>query len=263
MLKKLIKYDLISMLKFISIFYILGIVFAVLTRIFFSIENSFMAGIFGQITTGATISMLVSILINNLMRFWVRFKNTLYDDESYLIHTLPIDKKTIYLSKIITSLLIMLISFIICSLIIFVAYYSKENIEFVKNMLLPFANILNTEVIKLIIVLIFIIFIELFSLLLCGYLGIIIGHRFNNNKILKSVMFGFITYTITQLIVLSVLGIATLFSDSIKNVFISNIVNDLSVLKTVSIISIFSYIISIILNVIVSIKIFKKGVNVD
>lgn len=263
MLKKLIKYDLISMLKFISIFYILGIVFAVLTRIFFNIENSFMAGIFGQITTGATISMLVSILINNLMRFWVRFKNTLYDDESYLIHTLPIDKKTVYLSKIITSLLIMLISFIICSLIIFIAYYSKENIELLKNILLPFSELINIDVIKIVIIIIFILFLELYSLLLCGYLGIIIGHKFNNNKVLKSVISGFITYTISQLIVVIILLIVALFNNNIMNLFVSNIVNDLSILKTVSLLSIISYSLLIIANIFVSIKIFKKGVNVD
>ena len=263
MLKKLIKYDLISMLKFISIFYILGIVFAVLTRIFFSFENSFMAGIFGQITTGATISMLVSILINNLMRFWVRFKNTLYDDESYLIHTLPIDKKTIYLSKIITSLLIMLISFIICSLIIFIAYYSKENIELLKNILLPFSELINIDVIKIVIIIIFILFLELYSLLLCGYLGIIIGHKFNNNKVLKSVISGFITYTISQLIVVIILLIVALFNNNIMNLFVSNVVNDLSILKTVSLLSIISYSLLIIVNIFVSIKIFKKGVNVD
>ena len=109
MLKKLIKYDLKPVLKFISVFYILGIFFAMLTRIFFSIENSFMMNILGQITNGATISMLISILINNLMRFWVRFKNTIYDDESYLIHTLPVNKKTLYLSKFITSLIVVFI----------------------------------------------------------------------------------------------------------------------------------------------------------
>ena len=78
MLNKLIKYDLKPMLKFISVFYILGTFFAILTRILFNIENSLIANIFGQITTGATISMLISILINNTMSLWVRFKNTIY-----------------------------------------------------------------------------------------------------------------------------------------------------------------------------------------
>ena len=40
-----------------------------------------------------------NIILNNLMRLWARFKNNFYGDESYLTHTLPINKKTLYLSK--------------------------------------------------------------------------------------------------------------------------------------------------------------------
>ena len=82
MLKKLLKYELKNIFKFLVIFYSLSIFFSILTRIFLSIENSFIMNILGQITSGATISMMFSILINNLMRLWVRFKNNLYGDES-------------------------------------------------------------------------------------------------------------------------------------------------------------------------------------
>ena len=164
MLSKLIKYDIKSMLKFISVFYILGIFFAILTRIFFSFDNSLMLRIIGEITSGAAISMMISILINNLMRSWVRFKNTLYDDESYLTHTLPIDKKTIYLSKAITSFLVMLISFVFIAIILFIAYYSKANIETLKNILFPIATLLNSTVIKFLFIIFFLVFLELFSI---------------------------------------------------------------------------------------------------
>ena len=68
MLKKLLKYDLENIFKFLVIFYSLGIFFAVLTRLFFSIENSFVMNIIGQICNGVTITMVANILINNLMR---------------------------------------------------------------------------------------------------------------------------------------------------------------------------------------------------
>lgn len=263
MLNKLIKYDIKSMLKFISVFYILGIFFAILTRIFFSFDNSLMLRIIGEITSGAAISMMISILINNLMRSWVRFKNTLYDDESYLTHTLPIDKKTIYLSKVITSFLVMLISFVFIAIILFIAYYSKANIETLKNILFPIATLLNSTVIKFLFIIFFLVFLELFSILLCGFLGIIIGHIFNKNKIVYSVVFGFISYMITQTIVVLIILIISLFNKELMNIFISNEINNMSVLSNVSIISIIIYNILIIVNIFVSIKIFKKGVNVD
>ena len=51
------------------------------------------------------------ILINNLMRTWVRFRHNLYGDESYLTHTLPVERKTIYLSKFITSIILVFMFF--------------------------------------------------------------------------------------------------------------------------------------------------------
>ena len=96
MLKKLIKSDLKDVYKILVIFYGLSLFFAILTRLFLSIENSFIMEVIGKICSGVTISMMFNILINNLMRLWVRFKHNFYGDESYLTHTLPVDKKTLY-----------------------------------------------------------------------------------------------------------------------------------------------------------------------
>ena len=57
MLKKLLKYDLKNIFKFLIIFYSLTLFFGVLTRIFLNIENSFIMNIIGQICSGVTISM--------------------------------------------------------------------------------------------------------------------------------------------------------------------------------------------------------------
>ena len=96
MLRKLLKYELKSIFKFLIIFYVLAIFFSILTRIFFSFENSLMLEILAEIAQGAAISMMCSTLINNIMRLWVRFKSHYYGDESYLTHTLPIEKSTHY-----------------------------------------------------------------------------------------------------------------------------------------------------------------------
>ena len=92
MLSKLLKYDLKYMIKSMSVFYILAIFFAVLTRIFFSLEKSVIITIIGQITVGCMFSMIANTLINTMMRSWVRFRDSLYKDESYLTHTLPVTK---------------------------------------------------------------------------------------------------------------------------------------------------------------------------
>ena len=81
MLNKLLKYDLQYNFKVVSVFYILSIFFAILTRIFLNIENSFIMNIIGKICSGVTISMIFNIIINNIMRLWARFRNNLYKDE--------------------------------------------------------------------------------------------------------------------------------------------------------------------------------------
>ena len=52
--------------------------------------------ILDKIMSGAFISLSISVIITCLIRIWVRFNVTLYKDESYLTHTLPIKRETIY-----------------------------------------------------------------------------------------------------------------------------------------------------------------------
>ena len=140
MLKKLLKYDLQNIYKVLIVFYSLSLFFGVLTRIFFGIENSFIMNIIGQICSGTVIAMIFNILINNLMRLWHRFKSNFYGDESYLTHTLPVDKKTLYLSKFLASIITLFSSVVVIGITLFIAYYSKENIEVIKNLLLPLCD---------------------------------------------------------------------------------------------------------------------------
>ena len=79
--------------------------FSVIGRIFIEIENSALFNILGKISFGFAISMMVNCIINCVMRLWARFVRNIYKDESYLTHTLPVSKKTIYQSKIISSLI--------------------------------------------------------------------------------------------------------------------------------------------------------------
>ena len=100
MLGKLLKYDLKWIYKVVGVFYILAIIFSVAGRLLKNIENSVIFSVISQITIGIAISMMASSLINCIMRLWARFIKNLYKDESYLTHTLPVKKKTIYTSKI-------------------------------------------------------------------------------------------------------------------------------------------------------------------
>ena len=263
MLKKLLKYDLENIYKVLIIFYSLSIFFALLTRIFLNIENSFVLNIIGQVCSGALISMIFSIIINNLMRLWVRFRTNFYGDESYLTHTLPIDKKTLYLSKIITAIVTLFVSIIVIFLTFFIAYGSNDFINMIKDMLLPIADAYNSTIIIILLAFFFILFLEFANILQCGFTGIILGHKKNNGKIGYSVLFGFITYIISQLFVIAIVLILALFNKDILNLIITNQMINISATKILIYMSIIMYTLVLIIGMIVNIKLFKKGINVD
>lgn len=263
MLRKLLKYDLESIFKFLMIFYILALFFGGLARVFLGIEDSFIMNLIGQICSGAAISMIVNILINNLMRLWVRFKNNLYGDESYLTHTLPVEKKTLYLSKIICAIVSLFVSILMIGLTLFIAYYSKDNIEILKNILLPIANVYGSTVLKILLAFLFVFFLEFANALQAGYTGIILGHRMDNGKTGFSVLFGFVTYIVIQVFALLMLFVVALFNQDIMNLFITNEVVNVDMVRVIIYVAIIMYLINLFACYFVNIKLFNKGVNVD
>ncbi len=263
MLKKLLKYDLENTYKVLIVFYLLSIFFGVLTRLFLNINDSFIIKIIGTICSGATISMMISILINNIMRLWVRFLRNLYKDESYLTHTLPVKKETLYLSKILASIITLLTSALVIALTLFIAYYSKENIEFLKNTFLPIATTYKSTTLKILLAFLFILFLELENMIQSGYTGIILGHRMNNNKMSFSIFFGFIAYMISQISVVVMLFIFALFNKDIMNLFFTTNVISVDIIKVIVALGIFIYTIVFIVTYLINNALFKKGVNVD
>jgi len=263
MLKKLLKYDLQNIFKFLIIFYSIALFFGILTRIFLSIEDSFILNIIGQICSGVTISMFFNIIINNLMRLWIRFKNNFYGDESYLTHTLPIDKKTLYLSKSLASIISVFTSIIVIGLTLFIAYYSKENIQIIKNILMPLVNAYDSTIVTILLAFLFIFFLEFANALQVGYTGIILGHKMNNYKTGYSILYGFLTYGIIQVFVVLVIFIISLFNSDLMNLFITNEMINIDMVKFIIYLAIFIYTITLIVNYFINLRLFKKGVNVD
>lgn len=263
MLRKLLKYDLENIFKFLIIFYSLGLFFALFTRLFLSIENSLVCYIIGKICSGTTISMIFSVLINNLMRLWVRFKNHFYSDEAYLTHTLPISKSTLYLSKIITAVITVFSSVGVIGLTLFVAYYSKENINLLKSIILPIADAYESNITTILLAFLLVLFVEFAVILQAGFTGTILGHRMNSMKTGFSVLFGFITYLCTQVFALLVIFTISLFNEGVMNLFITNSAVDINGIKTVIYLAIAIYSIIFFILCFINIKLFKKGVNVD
>lgn len=263
MLSKLLKYDLRRMYKFISIFYISTIFFAIVTRILFSLEQTIVIDIMGKISIGCMFSMMASSLINTMMRNWARFKETIYGDESYLTHTLPVTKNSIYQSKFILALINLLTTFIVIIIGLFIVYYTEDRWIIIKNVVNNISGNINISTSLFVITISLVLFLEIFNAIQAGLLGIIIGHKKNNNKILLSVFFGIIIYILSQLFILLVVFMAGLFSKDIMALFTSNSIPDMNIIKIMMISSIIIYIfINLVINII-CVRNLNKGVNVE
>ena len=257
MLRKLLKYDLKWIYKLIVIYYGLALVFALIGRGLSLIDNSLVFDVISKISCGTSVAMMFNILINNIIRIWVRYIQNVYKDESYLTHTLPVTKSEIYLSKVLsglitmtTSIVVVLVSFVIC-------YWSDSLVDFIKMIYpgLSWSVIVLTGIVVIL---------ELLFLLFLGLLAITIGYRNNHKKLVKSFASGFIIYMTSSFISLSVLFIIGLFNKDILNLFTSmNAVVSMDILKWLLGIAAIIYLVYIVLCNIISNKLLQKGVNVD
>lgn len=262
MLGKLLKYDLKWCFKPLIIFYILAIIFSIITRMIESVDQTLILLIMDKICSGVVIAMLINILINCLMRNWVRFERNIYKDESYLTHTLPVSKNKIYLSKILTAIITLFISFIVIAICLAIVGLNDVTWYSLKLSLEQSAIFLNSNPLSLIIVLIITIFFEFLFMILSGILGIVIGHRSNNMKIVKSILIGMGIYMGLSLFSLAIIYMAGILSPDIMSVF-NNIKVSSNSIKSIMIIGIFVYAIYNLIIYFVGNALLNKGVNVD
>lgn len=252
------------MIKNMSVFYILAIFFAVVTRLLSLPEQSVMIGILSSISTGCLISMIANIIINLMMRSWVRFNDSFYKDEAYLTHTLPVTKNALYNSKFLQTLIFFLIGFVIVLFCLFVAYYTPDTWMVVKEYIKMITIGFNMSTAFFVAIAVIIIFLELFNAIQCGFLGIILGHRRNNGKIGFSVLYGFVIYLIVQTMVLGLVFVYGLFDTTVMELFkTATIQIDANAFKSLAIIASLLYVVIIFVMSIICKKIFNKGVNIE
>lgn len=263
MLKKLLKYDCKYVYKALVIFYVLALFFAMLTRIIGTFDSTSITKIIYAILNGTTISMMFSIVFNLIMRLWARFVTNFYKDEAYLTHTLPICRKNLFNAKVLSSILVLLSSTIIIALTLFICYYSKENIDFLKSTLFMMDNIYQINTVKLIVFIFIIFFLEILLVILSGYMAIILGHRKNDKRMVYSILFGFLIYLFLQIIILISIYILGLFNSGVMSIFTSSNMISYKTIKLILYVCTFMYIVINGLVYFVSVKLFNKGVNIE
>jgi len=263
MLGKLLKYDLKWVYKLVVIFYILAFIFSVIGRVLGTIENSLVFDIASKISFGFAIAMMANSLINCLMRLWARFVRNVYKDESYLTHTLPVEKKEIFISKVLAGVITILTSMIVIIVCLFICYYSEANMEVLKSLLELAATTYNTTVLNLLLLVMTVLFLEFVYVLLVGYVGIILGHKSNKNKMARSIVIGFVLYLASQLLTLGIIAILGIFNSDVMNLINTTDIVNIDVIKSTMYLGIAIYVAYSAVLTLMGKKQLNKGVNVE
>lgn len=182
MLKNLIKYDLKFIYKQLIIFYLIVLFLAIIARLTDISDTSFIIRFIHRFTEGAVFGFSVGMFINASLRLWAKYKLSMYGDESYLTHTLPITKRTLWTAKFLSSIIVVVTSLLLFIVCILIMYLSADTINTISAHASEIWPILITFVIAALGQFCFI--------MQCGLLGITIGQRFNSYRTVFSVIFG-------------------------------------------------------------------------
>ncbi len=260
MLKKLIKYDLAWISKNIVIFVALSLIVSILTRIGSNFTDSYIGNIVYLILKGCAIALIIQPIVNAAIRIWVRFGLTVYKDESYLIHTLPVTRATLYSSKVISAIIIMTATLLASLISYLIAFAEPEMLDKLKDI---FAN---GAIVYVFVAIILCVVLEAIYAILCGFVGMLFGHRSNNGKIVKSIVIGMGIYFGIQTLMMGVIAACGLFNPDTQSLYSETINPNLNIetaAKYMVTVSTLCYTAADIGLYFTGKALLKKGVNVD
>ena len=263
MLKKLLKYDLKWILKVEYIWSVITIIFAILTRLTSLLNESVITSIIKSVLTSITITGMLNVLFNGIIRTWIRVRNNLYKDEAYLTHTLPVESKTILSSKVLSGIITMLFGILIITISFFIAFYNESLINYIKESMQIVATTLNSSITKLLLILFIVLFLEFTFILMVGITGIIKGHEANDGKVIKSVLYSGIYWLSFSILSLLIVYLISLTNKDMTALFTGTGVISYSALKIFLLLVIIIYIVYIIVLYLISKHELNKGINID
>ena len=235
MLSKLIKHDFISLNKSLIVIYLLSIVSTFIVLISSSFSGDFAIATEAISKDFVLICLLISLIVPFFKCFF-NIKDSLYNNEGYLTHTLPISKGTLYDGKMFSAIFTLIISWIIFACC-FMSTFSGMNI------IKLFLNVVNdSEMLTTSIDTVSLAFTHLLFIFMSCIVGLILGSRVRKNKDSMTFLFGSLIYSLVNLVVFYLIKIFDL------NYFI------------------YMAIIFGILNIVlyfIGREIFKKGVNLE
>lgn len=260
MLTKLLKYDFKSLSKVLLPVYGISLLLAFLTKVsniladkfsVFSVPNGFINAIF--------VVILIAIPIVTFIFTILQFYQNLVKDEGYLMHTIPVSKQNLILSKTISSTTYLVISGIIIFILLFVGVYG---LWFDGKLVRIFVEALGHIDTIFLILIILSIFISVLLNQVMIYASIALGQK-HNSKILYSIIYGVVLYNVTQIISVIILLPFMLFDSNYQQYVEGNNVLDFGLINGFISISLIVSILFIVAYYFLAVKTFDKKLNLE
>lgn len=191
MFLKVFKYDFLSVIKKYVPMVIIVAVLSILTRLLNLLPTDKVGGriIISGINGIFIISLLV-LSIYSLVIVVLRYVRSLFRDQGYLTHTLPVNKHQLLLSQLLVAAIMTILTICLIFFCVFIAYFTPNWIEVINEVLQYFGNLqLDAESVGTIILTLFTGATMALQSVLVLYFGIALGHAHCKNKTLLSVVY--------------------------------------------------------------------------
>ncbi len=261
MLKKLLKHDFKNMTRILVYMYAISILLAGISRLVLLGSKIQFVLIIGKILQGFTYSALVNVLVNTFVHILTTFFKNFYKDESYLTHTLPVTKRQLLSSKIISSLIVITCSVLVCFLSLFIMFYSPEFMVGLKAFIQTTVSNFNMSAGGLIGILTALLFLQTCLIIVIAFTTIIKANTYNFSRILFGLIWFFVYYVVTNIVNLILAVAVCALTGNLSGLFAEQISQN-ALLCTIITICV-CYAAEFTFFCFYGNKLFEKSVNVD
>ena len=198
MLKKLLKYDFKTLIHTLLPIYGISLILSIISNIAIHINK--LTPIFKvpiAFITGLSILLCIGVVFITFIIGIVNFYKQTVKDEGYLLHTLPVSKNSILVSKLLSLISMEVLSLVVAIITALITLNVSPDkvcdvIKFVLDKIGDYK--LTTLLITLAM------FVGQITNILLVYVSISFGQKHSTNKLLFSIIYGVVVYNITQIV---------------------------------------------------------------
>ena len=178
-----------------------------------------------------------------------------------MIHTLPVTKNQLLLSKYLSALITIFISVSVCILDLILVLYTPEFFETLKTLINVSVTGFNMSGGMFVFILCTIMFFQVCAMISMAFSAIVKANTYNQGRTSKGFIWFFIYYLLAMYVTLLVAVVVFGVSGNLDNLFAT--VLPQSMFITILVIGIICYFLYSIIFYFLAKRMFEKGVNVD